>query len=124
MAGPKRVMVVDDDDFVRFFVEEALTDRGYEVIEARNGAVALSLLGSVQPDLILLDMRMPVMDGWQFAATYRVSHPGPHAPIVVVTAAADAATYAAQIQAQAHLSKPFAVDDLFDCVAHHVGSAQ
>ena len=63
MAGPKRVMVVDDDDFVRFFVEEALTDRGYEVIEARNGAVALSLLGSVQPDLILLDMRMPVMDG-------------------------------------------------------------
>jgi two-component system chemotaxis response regulator CheY len=118
MGDPKRILVVDDDDLVRGFVEAALTDKGYEVVEARDGAMALTLLGSVPPDLILLDMRMPGMNGWDFAAAYH-QRPGPRAPIVVLTAAADAASYAAQINAEAYLSKPFRISQLFSCVAQY-----
>jgi len=67
------------------------------------------------PDVILLDMKMPVMDGWEFARVYRAA-PGQHAPIVVVTAAADAAGRAAEVAADGHLPKPFDLDDLFRVV--------
>ncbi len=61
---------------------------------------------------------MPVMDGWQFARAYR-RRPGPHAPIVVVTAARDAAERAAEIQAEDVLPKPFRVDDLLRVVGRY-----
>jgi CheY-like chemotaxis protein len=67
------------------------------------------------PDVILLDMKMPVMDGWELARVYRQS-PGRHAPIVVMTAARDAAQRAAEVAADGHLAKPFDLDDLFRVV--------
>jgi CheY-like chemotaxis protein len=84
-----RILVVDDDTSIRSFVEMALDSVGYAVSTAGNGAQALEVTDQVHPDLILLDMRMPVMDGWTFARTYR-QQAGPHAPIVVITAATDA----------------------------------
>jgi CheY-like chemotaxis protein len=65
---------------------------------------------------------MPVMDGWEFARRYR-ARPEPHAPIVVLTAARDAADRAAEIQADGHLGKPFDVDDLLTLVSHHTRQA-
>lgn len=123
MSEPKRILVVDDDELIRGFIEAALTDNGYEVVEAPDGAQALTLLMSLQPDLILLDMRMPVMNGWDFAVAYH-QRPGKHVPIVVLTAATDAEAYATQINAQAYLSKPFGINQLFRCVAQLAGSAQ
>jgi CheY-like chemotaxis protein len=116
--SPKRILVVEDDDIIRCLVETALADEGYEVAVAADGAIALTHLGTVQPHLILLDMRMPVMDGWQFAAAYR-QRPGPHAPIVLLTGEADAAACAAQIQATGCLSKPFRIGELSRCVARY-----
>jgi CheY-like chemotaxis protein len=112
---PKRVLVVDDDASIRDLVDLALSDQGYEVIAASDGQAALALVKRTTPDVILLDMRMPVLDGWTFAGAYR-AQPGPHAPIIVCTAARDAATNAAEIQATAYLAKPFAVKDLVSCV--------
>jgi CheY-like chemotaxis protein len=120
MDAPKRILVVDDDDMIRAFLESALSERGYEVVEAPDGAVALRLLAAHEPDLILLDMRMPVMDGWQFAAAYG-QRPAPRAPIIVLTAATDAAAFAGQINADAFLSKPFQLGQLYACVAKHTG---
>jgi CheY-like chemotaxis protein len=110
------VLVVDDDDNIREFVSLALLGEGHRVDVATNGAVALERLQLSNPDVILLDMRMPVMDGWQFADAYR-KLPGPHAYLVVMTAARDATRSAAEIDADAHLAKPFELDVLLDLVA-------
>jgi CheY-like chemotaxis protein len=112
------ILVVDDDASIRAFVEMALSDEGYEVLEAADGGAALALLETVRPAVILLDMRMPMMDGWTFAQKYG-ARPGPQAPIIVITAARDAANWAAQIGADAYLSKPFEVEALYACVARY-----
>jgi CheY-like chemotaxis protein len=107
--------VVDDDESIRQFIRMALTDRGYEVRVAEHGKAALALIAAGRPDLILLDMRMPVMDGWAFAQAYRALPP-PHAPVIVLTAARDAEQYASQIAADAFLAKPFDLSELFRLV--------
>jgi len=109
------ILIVDDDPDIRDFVEQVLADQGYEVATASDGQLALDSVERVRPRLILLDMRMPAMDGWAFANAYRVQ-PGPHAPIVVMTAARDAGERAGQINAQGFLAKPFDLDDLIDIV--------
>ncbi|HEV2125141.1 MAG TPA: response regulator [Chloroflexota bacterium] len=109
------VLVVDDDPTIRETVVMVLEDEGYATVEAPHGAAALSLVQHHHPAVILLDMRMPVMDGWQFAQAYR-ELPLPHAPIVTMTAASDAGKWAAEIGANAVLAKPFEIDDLLDTV--------
>jgi CheY-like chemotaxis protein len=113
------VLVVDDDLAIRTAVSWALSDAGYCVDEAENGQRALDRVASQKPDLVLLDMRMPVMDGWVLAQRYR-QLPGPHAPIVVMTAAQDARDRARQIDADGYLAKPFAVDELVALVRRYV----
>ncbi|MBI3965620.1 MAG: response regulator [Chloroflexi bacterium] len=112
------VLVVDDDPAIRDLVEAILLDEGHDVAIASNGIEALRLATLHRPALILLDMRMPVMDGWQFAQAYR-STPAPHAPVVCVTAAVDAPRWAAEIGADGTLGKPFSIDDLLRVVAEH-----
>jgi len=87
---PGPILIVDDDPDIRSFVEQVLADEGYAVATAGDGLSALETATGRSPQLILLDMRMPGMDGWTFAETYR-AQPGPHAPIVVMTAARNAA---------------------------------
>lgn len=62
------VLVVDDDDAIRTFVADALAGVGYRVAEASDGLHALARLDVDPPDLVLLDMRMPNLDGWGFMA--------------------------------------------------------
>lgn len=115
MSDGKRILVVDDDDSIREFIEMALSDDGYEVAAAPDGQTALDLALKSRPSLILLDMRMPGMDGWKFSRSYHES-PGPHAPIVVLTAARDAAASAAEIQADGFLAKPFDLAELVQLI--------
>lgn len=119
MSTDARVLVVDDDPAILDFVSMALADEGYDVESATDGQAALEAVHSRPPDLILLDMRMPIMDGWQFAAAY-AAQPGPHAPIIVLTAAEDAANLAKEIHAQGYVAKPFALDDLLTVVEQHI----
>jgi len=122
MTSMARVLVVDDDESIRLFVSMALQEEGYDVISAADGAAALQVVEQTPPDVILLDMRMPVMDGWQFAAAYH-QRPGPHAPTSVMTAARDAAARAAQIHADAYLAKPFDLDELIRRVDQYASRA-
>ena len=115
MSGPRRVLVVDDDESIRELVDMALSSEGHQVLTAPHGRAALEVIAKSPPDVILLDMKMPVMDGWEFMRVYREA-PGQHAPIVVVTAAADAAGRAAEVAADGHLPKPFELEDLFRVV--------
>jgi CheY-like chemotaxis protein len=118
MHTPQQVLVVDDDEGIRELVAMALSSAGYEVMCAADGAVALELLTTSRPAVILLDMLMPKVDGWKFAQLYE-QRPGPHAPIIVLTAAHDANARAAEIKAAASLTKPFRLDALFACVEQY-----
>lgn len=109
-----RILVVDDEPDIRATVQAMLEIEGYEVAVAANGADALAAIEREAPDLILLDMRMPVLDGWGFAAELR--RRGLAIPVVVMTAARDAARWAAEIAAPAFVSKPFRFDDLLRAV--------
>jgi two-component system chemotaxis response regulator CheY len=118
-AASERILVVDDDDSIRQIVRLCLSDEGYQVFEASNGKAALKLVDEHPPSLILLDLRMPVMDGWEFARQYR-QMPGTHAPIVAFVAALNAAQECANIEVAGILGKPFDLDDLLAAVRTRV----
>jgi CheY-like chemotaxis protein len=104
------ILVVDDDPDLREFLGLMLTSMGFEVTSAANGREALDDMEGHDPDLILLDMKMPVMNGWEFcrALEGRDSRP----PIVVLTAAPDPGGRAAEVHAEGWLGKPFEYADL------------
>jgi two-component system chemotaxis response regulator CheY len=111
----ERILIVDDDESIRQIVRICLTDEGYDVFEAPNGQAALNMLTEIAPMLILLDLRMPVMDGWEFAKRYK-SMPGPRAPLVAFVAALNAEQDCADLAAAGILAKPFDLDDLLRAV--------
>ena len=99
------VLVVDDEADIRATVSAMLEIEGYEVAEASNGADALVMLEKRRPDLILLDMRMPVLDGWGFAAELR--RRGHRTPIVVMYRGAWwASIIAKRLMTVKHISLP------------------
>jgi two-component system, chemotaxis family, chemotaxis protein CheY len=119
-TGARTILVVEDDEMIRTSVVWALEDTGYVVVQAENGQQALAAAVATPPNLILLDMRMPVLDGWGFAVAYR-DLGTPTAPIIVLTAAHDAETRAEQVGAVGYLGKPFELDELLAMVKHHAG---
>ena len=108
-----RVLVVEDDESTRELLSSVLADEGYLVITAQDGADALHHLRRDRPNLILLDLVMPHMDGWEFAAAYR-RIPGPHAPIIMLTALSAEADRerGRQLGAEDYVTKPFLIKDL------------
>lgn len=117
--GDRWVLVIDDDSAFLSLVHDTLVAAGYDVVTASSGPVALDLLWSVgadQPDVILLDLDLPDLDGRQVAKLYR-RIPVPHAPVLICSAAADAALQADRLGAAAVLEKPFDLDDLLAHVA-------
>ena len=120
MSGrPPCVLAIDDDedlvDLVRFFLQK----RGYRVVTAMNGQEGLAAVAASMPDLILLDMKMPVMNGWTFAKEFhRLYEKG--APIIVLTAAEDPRQRALETGAVGWVSKPFEAEDLLRAVAAHL----
>ena len=119
MAEHGPILVIEDDGGLRELLSESLVTEGYAVVTAPNGLAALEHISRQAPRLILLDMRMPIMDGWRFADAYR-QLPGPHAPIIVVSGTMDAADEAAAIHADSFLDKPFTLDELRDLVNRYL----
>ncbi len=113
------VLVVDDDPDMIEVIELVLHDAGYATRSALNGQQALDEVAVAMPALILLDMLMPVMNGWQFAKAFRERY-GHEVPIVVATAAEHVHSRGDEIDASDVLPKPFEVSDLMRLVARHV----
>jgi CheY-like chemotaxis protein len=109
------VLVIEDDPDMRGLLVLMLEEQGHDVRAAANGLAALDVVHHARPDVILLDMKMPVMDGWEFARRYRVECGDP-SPIVVMTAAEDPRKPAEEIGAAGWLAKPVELDVLFDTV--------
>lgn len=113
------ILVVDDDDTIAMTLESFLVEEGYKVMVAHNGKEALERAEESSPAVILLDMKMPVMDGWAFASAYR-QQGGPHAPIIVMTAAHDSRQRASEIVADGFIPKPFDLDDLLALIRRYL----
>ncbi|HVC33923.1 MAG TPA: response regulator [Chloroflexota bacterium] len=109
-----RVLVVDDDPSIREMLSDFLAMEGYEVETAADGSEGLRAVEESSPSVIVLDMRMPVLDGWGFARELRER--GIKLPILVVTAAQSPRRWAEEIGADGYLAKPFDLIDLLTAI--------
>jgi len=114
------VLVVDDDASILDTVSSILSGEGFDVVSASSGQEALEAVARKLPVLILLDMRMPVMDGWAVARALRGQ--GIRVPIIVMTAAESARRWADEVGAEGYLAKPFGLDELLATVERFRGS--
>ena len=117
----KTVLIVDDDRDLLDLLAFVLSSEGYDVETASDGREALGSVEKAMPNLILLDMKMPVMNGWEFAEEFHERY-DESAPIVVVTAAENAAKRADEIHASGWVSKPFDVVTLISVVRQRLAS--
>lgn len=117
---PKRLLVVDDDPGLLRAVAETLRAEGYEVTTARRGAEALGYIAQSLPDLIVSDIRMPGMDGYELVRNLRASARTRLIPIVFLTAKDETADRIAGFRSgvDAYLTKPFEPDELVAVVAN------
>lgn len=106
-AVPRRALVVDDDPNMRDLLKEVASDEGYEVHVAHDGVEALRIAGELAPDLIVLDVRMPRMDGLDFLRRYR-ERSRERAALLVLTALGTVDVPGAD----AVLAKPFELEAL------------
>src|SRR5256886_15970754 len=107
-----RVLVADDEPAIVEMIRDILEEYGFRVVTAANGSEALRLVEEAEPEVVLLDMNMPVLDGEGFIAAVRER--GLRIPSVVMTAGSRAQRRAAQTGADASLSKPFELANLVD----------
>src|SRR2546430_2367622 len=108
-----RILVVDDDPDIRDSMREILEIEGYDVDVADNGAEALKRLHARRPELILLDLYMPVMDGVEFRRHQQSDPKLAQIPVVVVSAAHALEKQIAPMGVAGWLRKPVNLDDLY-----------
>lgn len=115
---PASILIADDYDDNRELLRLMLTADGYTILEARNGREALDLARAEAPDLALIDLSMPMLDGWGFLKELREDERVKAIPCVAVTAfAADQDRQRALAAGfDAYISKPFRAQDLLDLV--------
>lgn len=124
MTEPRQptILVVEDDEYCRDLLDQILTMHGYAVKAAANGLEAWKLLQSLNPDLILLDMKMPVMNGWEFSRRLKEER-DQTIPFVIISAAEDIRLRAQETGADGWLEKPFEMNDLLSVVDGFVKKA-
>ncbi len=110
------VLVVDDDPDILEALSEILEAEGFDIRRARNGKEALERLEPEPPQLILLDLMMPVMDGWEFSQRMREIPHAAKIPVIVLSADRNVGSKARDIGAVGHLAKPFELNDLLEMV--------
>ena len=121
-----RVLVVDDNRINRLKLSRALKSEGYDVLEAQGGKEALDALASERIDLVLLDLLMPDVDGFQVLEKMQVEQQTREIPVVMVTAVdeADDLKKCMEIGAVDYITKPFDIDILKERVQNHLANAK
>ena len=121
---PQTVMVVDDDPDILELARLVLEGGGFRVVEAPSGTEALRLLGDEHPDLILLDINMPGMDGWQVLRVIKVDDRTRSIPVALFSIKSQLRDRVQGLQGGAcdYIAKPFACDELLGRVRHILDS--
>ena len=111
---PKKILVVDDEPDILRIVTFRLEKTGYEVITAINGQEALDLIEKDKPDLILLDLRLPIIDGYEVCRHLKGDKELKKIPVILLTASAvrDVEKKAKELNAEAYITKPFEPTEL------------
>jgi DNA-binding response OmpR family regulator len=116
MTAPGRILVVEDDESLREALLEVLGDEGHEVRVAEHGADALETLDGWEPEVLVLDLMMPVMDAFEFREHQRRRAAALGARVLVLSAARDLGGAAERLDADAYLAKPFRLDEMLTTV--------
>jgi two-component system response regulator MprA len=118
----RRILVVDDEPLIREVLAEVFMDEGYAVDTAADSHEALAAIAAAPPDLLITDIMMPGLSGWDLLGRVRLQHP--LLPILLISAGHRAVAGRSQYLADhtAFLAKPFAVDELLALVARLLGS--
>ena len=116
----RMVLVVDDDPDILQTLALCLSSEGYRVTTASNGQEALDLLDKERPSCVLLDLMMPVMDGWQFVAELE-KRGWRKSPLLILSADRAVQGHASKLRAEAFLAKPFDLDELLGKVQQLTG---
>ena len=121
---PKKILVVDDEPEVRDLMEHFLADKGFEVRAAENGRLGLKVLETFTPDLVLLDMHMPELDG--VGTLHELARRWPALPVIMVTVNEDVETTARLLQLGAadYVPKPFDLDYLEQAISIQLSAAR
>ena len=116
MIKEREILVVDDSFYTILFLNELLTMKGYHVVTANSGAEGLQKLGIRIPDLVLLDLMMPGMDGYQVLQLMKGNPLWQNTPVIILSACADPneVNRTLKLGAFAFLAKPVVVDELLD----------
>ncbi|MFA4030151.1 MAG: hypothetical protein GDYSWBUE_001700 [Candidatus Fervidibacterota bacterium] len=120
----KKIVVADDEPVVRQVIKQMLQSEGYEVIEAENGKEAVDLVMGEKPDLVILDVRMPVMDGLQACRLIRqLEEPMRSVPIIILTAVDTTLgrRVSAELGVEMYLTKPISPKVLRSKVRELIG---
>ncbi len=124
MDGTPRgeILVIDDDEAIRQALVDTLEDEGYPVFAVADGQAALDRLRrGARPSLILLDLMMPVMDGWRFADELRKDPELARIPVVVLTADGRVRDKARELAADGWIAKPVELEELLEVVGKYCG---
>jgi DNA-binding response OmpR family regulator len=106
------VLVVEDDPDILSSLAEAIREEGVEVRTAANGYQALAEVARQQPDLIFLDLMMPLMNGWKFMEELRARYPDNRSAVVLVSAVDDLSSEATSLGVTEFLVKPFDLEEV------------
>lgn len=117
MAARKKVLIVEDSADIRRLFAVGLNHRGYEVKLAANGAEALDRIETEKPDVILLDLVMPIMDGWEVLERLNPEGGGPCIPIVVISGQAPPPERFSHQCVAGWLAKPISIEQLAEAIA-------
>ena len=118
----KRILVVEDEDDNRRILRDLLVNAGYEVIEAVTGEAGVTMAESQSPDLILMDIRLPQLDGFEATRRIKAKVLLKHIPIIAVTshAMSDDNTRALEVGCDAYFSKPVSPRKLLAKIREYV----
>jgi DNA-binding response OmpR family regulator len=117
----RTILIVEDDPGIRLVLSMALEDEGYGVLEAEDGRVGLAVLERQTPDGMIVDLRMPIMDGVEFL--HEVRRRGWQIPCIVATATAADEHEVVRCKVGAIVRKPFDIDDMLSAIRETCGPA-
>jgi DNA-binding response OmpR family regulator len=122
-ARPNQILVIEDDPSVRMLLDKSLRSRGYEVVTCDDGLAGLAMLEQIQPDLIIVDIMMPRLDGMTFVKAIKGNQATKPIPVIFLTSNNDPKTMIAGINlgAKHYVTKPFQMDQLLGKVAKALG---
>jgi DNA-binding response OmpR family regulator len=121
--APKQILVIEDDASVRMLLDKSLRARGYQVVACDDGLSGLTMLEQMSPDLIIVDIMMPRLDGMTFVKAIKGNQSTKPIPVIFLTANNDPRTMIAGINlgAKHYVTKPFQLDELLGKVAKVLG---